>query len=208
MIVLDSSWRWGLHLLHVLPMNHWMYSCYVSFVAWYLEWIQVAAYPFVAAELYTWHSLFFTASIVCMGAISSISLYTIHSFVQANYISGHWVNLAIFSTWLIHSKNDLSPLPPSYVCESAKKWSFMSWACKSENLEMRGFVSHCIACWLNSSITNASVLVDKIIQLGVLHFVNELCKVFDFLGINFAQLVAHIHLLDFVSSMFVGNVEF
>ena len=104
-----------------------------------------------------------------------MSLYTmLPSFSWANCISRHWGSLVIFLTWVVNSKKDLSPLP-LYVCKPAKKWSFFYWACNSGYLEIRAFVSLCRAChWLNTSITNWSVLLVVIVQLKVAAF----CKWF------------------------------
>ena len=73
-----------------------MYSCKVSFADWVLEWILVAACTFVATGLNSWHSLFFTASHVDEGGITSFGLYAVPlAFAPDNCISGCWVSLAI-----------------------------------------------------------------------------------------------------------------
>ena len=129
------------------------------------------------------------------------------TFVQANCISGHWVSLIIFLTWVIQSKKNLLPLP-SYACESAKKWPFLYWACKSEHLEMTIFVSLCIAnCCLNNSIIDWLILMDNC-SAQAATFKNVLCRDFDFLWRDFELQAVHICLLDFANSVFVGNVKF
>ena len=156
---------------------------------------------FFATGLNTWPNFFFTAYQDDEGSISSIRLYMIPSaFAHSNCISRCWVSVVVFSTWVIQSRKDLSPLP-SYVCRSAKKWPFLCWVCNSENLEIGVFVSLCKACcWLHSSITDGSVLpVHKCPALVVVLAIDS-CRGSDSLVWCFVPLAAHFHLLYSVNS--------